>query len=167
MQIKSLKKSRQREAVYDFLMTRKDHPTADFIYENVRKTFPNISLGTVYRNLNLLVELGQAQRFSTYDGYDHFDGNPAPHYHFVCNKCRCVLDIDTPTDDGLDVVLEADCELALDYRMAIFDYVNNEPDIIRFSFRRKAEEQAEPVVEKLKPVIKIAGFDIYIAAVNA
>lgn len=81
MQIKSLKKSRQREAVYDFLMTRKDHPTADFIYENVRKTFPNISLGTVYRNLNLLVELGQAQRFSTYDGYDHFDGNPAPHYH--------------------------------------------------------------------------------------
>ena len=100
MQIKSLKKSRQREAVYDFLMTRKDHPTADFIYENVRKTFPNISLGTVYRNLNLLVELGQAQRFSTYDGYDHFDGNPAPHYHFVCNKCRCVLDIDTPADDG-------------------------------------------------------------------
>ena len=67
-------------------------------------------------------------------------------------------------DNGLDVVLEADCELALDYRMAIFDYVNNEPDIIRFSFRRKAEEQAEPVVEKLKPVIKIAGFDIYIAA---
>ena len=67
-------------------------------------------------------------------------------------------------DNGLDVVLEADCALALDYRMAIFDYVNNEPDIIRFSFRRKAEEQAEQVVEKLKPVIKIAGFDIYIAA---
>jgi 23S rRNA (uracil1939-C5)-methyltransferase len=67
-------------------------------------------------------------------------------------------------DNGLDIVLEADCELALDYRMAIFDYVNAEPDIIRFSFRRKTEEQAEPVVEKLKPVIKIAGFDIYIAA---
>ena len=99
MQIKSLKKSRQREAVYDFLMTRKDHPTADFIYENVRKTFPNISLGTVYRNLNLLVELGQAQRFSTYDGYDHFDGNPAPHYHFICKHCGSVLDLSV---DGLD-----------------------------------------------------------------
>ena len=107
MQIKSLKKSRQREAVYDFLMTRKDHPTADFIYENVRKTFPNISLGTVYRNLNLLVELGQAQRFSTYDGYDHFDGNPAPHYHFVCNKCICVLDIDTPANDGLEALVSS------------------------------------------------------------
>lgn len=104
MQTKTMKKSRQRDAIYDFLMTRKDHPTADFIYENVRKTFPNISLGTVYRNLNLLVELGQAQRFSTYDGYDHFDGNPAPHYHFVCNRCRCVLDLDTPTDDGLEAL---------------------------------------------------------------
>lgn len=104
MQTKTMKKSRQRDAIYDFLMTRKDHPTADFIYENVRKTFPNISLGTVYRNLNLLVELGQAQRFSTYDGYDHFDGNPAPHYHFVCNRCRCVLDLDTPADDGLEAL---------------------------------------------------------------
>ena len=67
-------------------------------------------------------------------------------------------------DNGLDIVLEADCELALDYRMAIFDYVNNEPDIIRFSFRSKTEEQAEPVVEKLKPTVKIGGFDIYVAA---
>lgn len=67
-------------------------------------------------------------------------------------------------DNGLDIVLEADCELVLDYRMAIFDYVNAMTDIIRFSFRRKAEEQAEPVIEKLKPVVKIAGFDIYIAA---
>lgn len=67
-------------------------------------------------------------------------------------------------DNGLDVVLEADGELTLDHRMAIFEYVNAAADIIRFSFRRKTEEQAEPVVEKLKPVIKIAGFDIYIAA---
>lgn len=67
-------------------------------------------------------------------------------------------------DNGLDIVLEADTELTLDSRMAIFDYVNNDANIIRFSFRSKPDEQAEPVVEKLKPIIKIGGFDIYVAA---
>ena len=56
----ALKYSRQRESIKEFLMTRKDHPTADVVYENVRKIYPNISLGTVYRNLSLLSELGGA-----------------------------------------------------------------------------------------------------------
>ena len=50
--------SRQRESIKDFLSTRKDHPTADTIYMNIRKQFPNISLGTIYRNLNLLSDIG-------------------------------------------------------------------------------------------------------------
>ena len=49
----TLKYSRQREAIKDFLMTRKDHPTADVVYENIKKIYPNISLGTVYRHLFL------------------------------------------------------------------------------------------------------------------
>ena len=57
----TLKYSRQRESIKEFLMTRKDHPTADVVYENVKKIYPNISLGTVYRNLSLLSDLGEIQ----------------------------------------------------------------------------------------------------------
>ena len=53
----TLKYSRQRESIKEFLMTRKDHPTADVVYENMKKIYPNISLGTVYRNLSLLSEI--------------------------------------------------------------------------------------------------------------
>ena len=54
--------SRQRESIKEFLSTRKDHPTADTIYMNIRKQFPNISLGTIYRNLNLLSDIGEITR---------------------------------------------------------------------------------------------------------
>ena len=58
----ALKYSRQREAIKSFLMTRKDHPTADVVYHSLRADFPNISLGTVYRNLTLLADLGEIAR---------------------------------------------------------------------------------------------------------
>ena len=64
MQIANLKHSKQRDAILEFLMTRKDHPTADTVYQNVREQFPNISLGTVYRNLTLLAEIGQIQKIA-------------------------------------------------------------------------------------------------------
>ena len=88
----ALKYSRQRESIKEFLMTRKDHPTADVVYENVRKIYPNISLGTVYRNLSLLSELGEIQKLSNFGGADHFDGCVTPHCHFMCKKCGQVLD---------------------------------------------------------------------------
>ena len=66
----TLKYSRQREAIKDFLMTRKDHPTADVVYENIKKIYPNISLGTVYRNLSLLSEIGEIQKLSNFGGAD-------------------------------------------------------------------------------------------------
>ena len=90
----ALKYSRQREAIKDFLATRKDHPTADVVYMEVRKEFPNISLGTVYRNLTLLAELGEISRISVGDGVDHFDRNAKPHYHFSCRTCGRVIDLE-------------------------------------------------------------------------
>ena len=92
-----LKNSRQRAAIKAFLMTRKDHPTADMVYANVREEFPNISLGTVYRNLTLLADIGEISRLHFgNDTVDHFDANAAPHYHFICNSCGAVEDIDLP-----------------------------------------------------------------------
>lgn len=94
-----LKYSRQRESIKNFLVTRYDHPTAETVYMNIKEEFPNISLGTVYRNLALLTELGEIQKLSTGLGPDRFDGNPDPHYHFICNCCGSVLDLNV---DGLE-----------------------------------------------------------------
>ena len=90
----ALKYSRQREEIKSFLMTRKDHPTADVVYTNVRMQYPNISLGTVYRNLTLLADMGEIARLRVGDGVDHFDADTSPHYHFVCNDCGSVIDLE-------------------------------------------------------------------------
>lgn len=89
-----MKYSKQRAAILSFLETRKDHPTAEVVYENVRETFPNISLGTVYRNLTQLADHGIILRLSFgYLGSDHFDADTSYHEHFVCSACGCVQDI--------------------------------------------------------------------------
>ena len=88
-----LKYSKQRECIKKFLAERKDHPTADVIYLNLREQFPHISLGTVYRNLALLSEMGEIHKLTTGDGADHFDGNVSPHQHFVCKKCNHIIDL--------------------------------------------------------------------------
>lgn len=102
MTVATMKYSRQREAIRTFLCSRRDHPTAEVVYENLRKEYPRISLGTIYRNLSLLVELGEATKFPGLDGLDHFDGNPEPHYHFICNECNSVLDLDFPNIEDLN-----------------------------------------------------------------
>ena len=89
-----LKYSRQREAIRNFLMTRQDHPTADMVYSNLRSEFPNISLGTVYRNLTLLTGLGEIARLRMRDGVDHYDYNTTPHHHFICTACGDVSDFE-------------------------------------------------------------------------
>ena len=89
----SLKYSRQREAIKDYLSSVTTHPTADTVYMHIKEEFPNISLGTVYRNLNLLVELGEIQKLTCGDGKDHFDADTSPHYHFVCHSCGAVQDL--------------------------------------------------------------------------
>ena len=98
----ALKYSRQREAIKEFMMTRKDHPTADVVYMNVRQEFPNISLGTVYRNLTLLSDMGELLRLRVGDGVDHFDATTDPHYHFICQDCGAVTDLDIPIMHSID-----------------------------------------------------------------
>ncbi len=90
----ALKHSKQRDMIKDFLMSRKDHPTADVVYMNVRQIQPNISLGTVYRNLTLLADIGEIQRLRLGDGVDHFDADISEHYHFKCNDCGSVIDLE-------------------------------------------------------------------------
>ena len=105
--MKTLKYSRQRESIKANLMSRHDHPTADALYASIREEFPNISLGTVYRNLNLLVETGEILKLTCGNGPDHYDGNVAPHYHFVCRDCGQVYDMELDEMADLNTSVQA------------------------------------------------------------
>ena len=103
-----LKYSRQRESIKKFLMTRTDHPTAEMIYENLRKEYPKISLGTVYRNLSLLSDIGEIQTISTGVGPDRFDGNAKLHYHFICKNCGQVMDLNMQGLEHINLLAQHD-----------------------------------------------------------
>ena len=100
----TLKYSRQRESIKNYLLHTEEHPTADTVYMHVREEFPNISLGTVYRNLNLLAETGDALKIPTPSGGDRFDGKTTPHYHFICTCCGKVMDLDMESIDHINEI---------------------------------------------------------------
>ena len=73
------------------------HPTADWIYQRARLQIPDISLGTVYRNLQGLLAENEVLELNYGKGQSRYDGNPQPHYHFVCDQCGRVLDFSPQT----------------------------------------------------------------------
>lgn len=78
------------------------HPTAAWIYERLKKEIPDLSMGTVYRNLNILIEQGLVRKIDFGSTFDRFDANIDPHYHFVCEKCGAITDLDLPIDASLN-----------------------------------------------------------------
>ncbi|MGN0308504.1 MAG: transcriptional repressor [Lachnospiraceae bacterium] len=116
----ALKYSRQREAIKEFMMGRKDHPTADVVYMNVRKEFPNISLGTVYRNLTLLSDMGELSRIRVGDGVDHFDAITTLHYHFICQECGSVHDLNLPVVESFNQAASGQCDGLIEGHVAYF-----------------------------------------------
>lgn len=87
------KYSRQRELILKTLDENRIHPSADIVYEMIRKKIPNVSLATVYRNLNLLAEKGVIRRLEGVDGIYRYDADVNDHHHFVCKKCGNIFDI--------------------------------------------------------------------------
>lgn len=96
MAVTKLRKSKQRETIYNILVNDKTHPTAEVIYSRVRKIIPDISLGTVYRNLNVLAENGYIKKLNIDGVTVHYDGNVKPHHHMVCTSCGKIVDIHIP-----------------------------------------------------------------------
>ena len=90
--------SRKREAILAKICSTKTHPTADWVFQELRGEHPDLSLATVYRNISLFKEEGDIVSVGTVNGQERFDGNVDPHGHFVCRKCHAVIDIDTPAD---------------------------------------------------------------------
>ena len=89
----AIKYSRQREAIKHYLASTKEHPTADTVYLHVKENFPNISLGTVYRNLNLLAQTGVIKKIGLSGTPDRFDGRIDAHSHLLCEKCGRIYDV--------------------------------------------------------------------------
>ncbi|WP_457572020.1 Fur family transcriptional regulator [Desulfovulcanus sp.] len=90
--------TRQRKVILEALRGVTTHPTADEVYDMVRKNLPKISLGTVYRNLEILSEMGLIQKLEIAGQQKRFDGNPEPHYHIRCIDCGRVCDVDFELD---------------------------------------------------------------------
>ena len=82
-------------------MHSEDHPRADWVYDQVRQEIPNISMGTVYRNLKSLVKSGDIRQLDIADGTTRFDGNTDNHYHFRCEECGHIFDLDEPVDQAI------------------------------------------------------------------
>ena len=99
---KTLKYSKQREALLRILCGVNTHPTADRLYEEIRKEFPKISLATVYRNLKLLSEMGEIRRLEIPGGPDRFDHRVHNHCHVKCEKCGRLFDVDMDYISGLE-----------------------------------------------------------------
>lgn len=112
--------SRQREAVLNVLCKTKIHPTAAWIYEEVQKEIPNISLGTVYRNLSGLADNGMIKKLSFGESMVHFDGDTSVHSHFYCEVCGSINDIRLDTTPLLDTIVN---ELGVNIKFADFNIV--------------------------------------------
>ena len=84
--------TRQRRVILEELRKHNDHPTADMIYERVRKRLPHVSLGTIYRNLEVLSSLGEIQTLEMSGAQKRFDGIAQKHYHIRCIHCGSVDD---------------------------------------------------------------------------
>ena len=85
--------SKQREAILNYLKSSSEHPTAEMVYDEIRQDIPNISLGTVYRNLTFLVELGEIIIIRAKNQMQRFDAKVDAHYHWQCQQCGIVEDL--------------------------------------------------------------------------
>jgi len=96
------KRSKQRERMLALLRSTDAHPTANWLFGKLKKEFPNLSMGTIYRNIGILVHQGLIGRIAFGSTFDRLDANVSDHYHFICEKCNAIIDLDLPVVRGLE-----------------------------------------------------------------
>ena len=115
----STKRFRKRDAILSYLRSTNEHPSAEMVFTSLKPEIPDLSMGTVYRNLNLFKTQGLVTSVATVKGVERFDGNIGPHVHFICQDCDAVIDLmDMEVPESLKTVAEActggsvsDCQL--------------------------------------------------------
>ena len=112
--------TKQREAILRILRNIRSHPTADWIYEEVKKEIPNISKGTVYRNLAVLQKSGQASELNLNGTVRRFEAKRESHYHFRCERCGRVFDVEEPVHRDFDQEVAKRTGLKISYHQLEF-----------------------------------------------
>ena len=100
------KHSKKREAILEALRCAKDHPSAEMLYSRLKGTYPDLSLGTVYRNLAFFINDGEITSVGAVAGQERYDADTSPHAHFICRLCGRVLDVETPALERMDEAVE-------------------------------------------------------------
>lgn len=112
--------SKQRQIIYDMIKSNPVHPTADYIYNSLKKEYPDLSLGTVYRNLNVLAESGLIIKITSESDSEHYDGNTENHYHLMCEKCNHIFDINIPYLNNIVEEAQKECAHLVKHHSLVF-----------------------------------------------
>lgn len=105
--VQSTKHFRKREQILAYLKDTKSHPSAEMVYARLKPEIPDLSLGTVYRNLSMFKQQGVIVSLGAVNGVERFDYNTAPHVHFICTDCNSVLDIPVTMPELLNKAADA------------------------------------------------------------
>lgn len=118
--------TKQRKIIFDELSRTKNHPDADGLFRIVRRRLPNISIGTVYRNLNLLRDEGKIKELALGRYSSHYDADLNRHSHFYCLGCGDISDVNEPLINRLDIRVSKDLGMAVKYhRLDFYGYCGN------------------------------------------
>lgn len=109
----NLRMTRQRQGILAELRKTDTHPSADELFGRVRKQMPRISLGTVYRNLEILSELGEIQTIEMAGSLKRFDGVAENHYHIRCVNCDRLIDAPLKVSDTLENAVQAHTDFSI------------------------------------------------------
>ena len=115
------KHSKKRDTIMQTIRSTNCHPSAEWIYNQVKPIYPDISLGTVYRNLALFEQSGEVVAVATVDGQKRYDATTKPHTHFICECCGSVIDIETrQSDKALYDKIDSDYGFSVNYHNLTF-----------------------------------------------
>lgn len=113
--------SKKREAILEVIRDTDLHPSADWVYQTLKRTHPDLSLGTVYRNLAFFKEQGMVACVGVVNGQERFDAVTEPHTHFICDGCGAVIDLpEIPVDPALDSKVGEQYGFSVDYHALVF-----------------------------------------------
>ena len=113
-------KTTQKQAIYDWVKNSESHPTAQDVFEGVRKQLPNISFATVYRNLDAMSKAGKLCEVQFIDKVKRYEAHLKPHQHFVCEKCHRIIDMELSKLLNVDEVSDMlQCHTVHDYKLEL------------------------------------------------
>jgi Fur family peroxide stress response transcriptional regulator len=118
--------SKKREAILDLIRSSASHPSAQWLYDELKPRIPGLSLGTVYRNIGFFLREGSVVSVGVVNGEERFDGRLDPHPHCVCGRCGRVFDLPCADAQALeDLARKAGkgartADFSIDYRRTVF-----------------------------------------------